>query len=372
MRCEACGYQFLLASSTKCPDCGDLREAIVKESDIQAAMGHANALTNHSVIGKRPFDHDPAVVTVTDEMIAAGKNIECSYCEADDGSNDRDYFSRLYRVMAAVAPQDPPQIPIMDSVVGLKAANAHLTRRVAELEAAPMVIKSLEGRIEELQSYSHAMAMNLDERNAKDQETEAYQYLKRLFLHMAPQCCVLPDLLGVCTQVDNAIAGLKIDNAELTRQFAAQALAHAEQMEGAQRRIAGLETQVSMQDSIYADRPGTLFSARQKIATERDVALARVAELEMQDRAWTRIVDQQQTDIERVREDYNYEVCRGNEWFVKYNELKAQLAMRVTPSTQPTDTQQTASDVKTTQEPKAFPAGALKTGGSDPRRMGPQ
>lgn len=41
MICESCGYRFLLESSTACPDCGNLREAIVKESDIQAAMDSA-------------------------------------------------------------------------------------------------------------------------------------------------------------------------------------------------------------------------------------------------------------------------------------------------------------------------------------------
>lgn len=76
-------------------------------------------------------------------------------------------------------------------------------------------IVSLHARVRELESYSHEMAINLDKRNTKDQETEAYQYLKRLFLHLAPQCCALPDLLGVCTQLDNAIAGLKIEIAEL-------------------------------------------------------------------------------------------------------------------------------------------------------------
>lgn len=106
-------------------------------------------------------------------------------------------FDMIYRAMAAVAP------------VELYGPNE---RRIDALQAENA---ALSGRIEELQSYSHALAVGVDERNARDQETEAYQYLKRLFLHLAPQCCVLPDLLGVCTQVDNAIVGLKEDKAAL-------------------------------------------------------------------------------------------------------------------------------------------------------------
>jgi hypothetical protein len=87
--------------------------------------------------------------------------------------------------------------------------------RIAALEAGNA---SLLGRVGELESYSHELASNLDAKNEKDQETEAYQYLKRLFLHMAPQSCVLPDLLGVCTQLDNAIAGLKVALAALNLQ----------------------------------------------------------------------------------------------------------------------------------------------------------
>lgn len=37
---------------------------------------------------------------------------------------------------------------------------------------------------------------------------QAHGYLSRVFTHHAPQCTPLPDLLGVCTQVDNLLAGL--------------------------------------------------------------------------------------------------------------------------------------------------------------------
>lgn len=38
---------------------------------------------------------------------------------------------------------------------------------------------------------------------------QAYGYLSRLFKEVAPQCEPLPNLLGVCTQIDNYIAGLR-------------------------------------------------------------------------------------------------------------------------------------------------------------------
>lgn len=42
-------------------------------------------------------------------------------------------------------------------------------------------------------------------------ESEAYRYLRRVFEHCAPQCQALPDMLGLCTQIDNLIAGYRID-----------------------------------------------------------------------------------------------------------------------------------------------------------------
>ena len=38
---------------------------------------------------------------------------------------------------------------------------------------------------------------------------EAYGYLSRLFKFCAPQCEPLPTLIGVCTQIDNLIAGYR-------------------------------------------------------------------------------------------------------------------------------------------------------------------
>lgn len=46
--------------------------------------------------------------------------------------------------------------------------------------------------------------------NKERQTSEAYAYLKRLFLICAPQCEPLPDLLGLSTQIDNLIAGYRI------------------------------------------------------------------------------------------------------------------------------------------------------------------
>lgn len=43
---------------------------------------------------------------------------------------------------------------------------------------------------------------------------EAHGYLSRMFKNCAPQCEPLPDLLGVCTQIDNLIAGYRIKTGE--------------------------------------------------------------------------------------------------------------------------------------------------------------
>ena len=39
--------------------------------------------------------------------------------------------------------------------------------------------------------------------------TQAYGYLARLFKEVAPQCSPLPTLMGLCTQIDNYIAGIR-------------------------------------------------------------------------------------------------------------------------------------------------------------------
>lgn len=43
----------------------------------------------------------------------------------------------------------------------------------------------------------------------RSQAAQAYGYLSRLFKHCAPQCEPLPDLIGICTQIDNLIVGLR-------------------------------------------------------------------------------------------------------------------------------------------------------------------
>lgn len=50
-----------------------------------------------------------------------------------------------------------------------------------------------------------------DWNNALKERDEAYRYLRGIFEHVAPQCTPLPDLIGICTQVDNALAGARID-----------------------------------------------------------------------------------------------------------------------------------------------------------------
>lgn len=63
-------------------------------------------------------------------------------------------------------------------------------------------------------------------KQARDAEVEmraAYDYLRRVFEHVAPQCTPLDDLMGICIQVDNALAGairLEAENAILRDRLA--------------------------------------------------------------------------------------------------------------------------------------------------------
>lgn len=73
--------------------------------DIAAPVGLAGpkaSVEYGALMAKEPWIE--VEVSVTPEMIAAGKRCECSYVDPDDGGNDRDYFTRLYRAMAAHAP----------------------------------------------------------------------------------------------------------------------------------------------------------------------------------------------------------------------------------------------------------------------------
>jgi hypothetical protein len=55
---------------------------------------------------------------------------------------------------------------------------------------------------------ANAIALALDA--ARAEEREAYDYLRRVFEICAPECEPLPDLMGLCTQIDNLIAGYRI------------------------------------------------------------------------------------------------------------------------------------------------------------------
>lgn len=47
------------------------------------------------------------------------------------------------------------------------------------------------------------------DRDPIEQVKEAHAYLSRLLTHCAPTCEPLPDLYGVCTQIDNLLTGLR-------------------------------------------------------------------------------------------------------------------------------------------------------------------
>lgn len=50
---------------------------------------------------------------------------------------------------------------------------------------------------------------------AVDISGEAHAYLSRLLTHLHPQCEPLPDLMGLCTQIDNALTEIKTLRAAL-------------------------------------------------------------------------------------------------------------------------------------------------------------
>lgn len=245
----------------------DIDEAIAKlgPTSPKGPMGEQGAATDHSRdlgctkanpwIGLPqpplwPNTHlyeECLAVQATDEIVVTPEMRACGVAVYESAKDDfeRSDLDAIYRAMAAVAPRDGLNWLVLVESMSEKAAE--LLARTAQLEAdnaaKDMTIKSYRGRIGELRSYSHELAKEIDRRNNLDQESEAYQYLKRLFLHLAPQCCVLPDLLGVCTQVDNAIAGLKIDNAALVQTVERADSAIAERDE-ALSRVAQLESQM--------------------------------------------------------------------------------------------------------------------------------
>ncbi len=47
-------------------------------------------------------------------------------------------------------------------------------------------------------------------------EREAHGYLSRLLVHYAPQCEPLPDLMGICSQIDNLLTALPAQPQEPT------------------------------------------------------------------------------------------------------------------------------------------------------------
>lgn len=75
---------------------------------------------------------------------------------------------------------------------------------------------SIQDEAKALRGQDVLASMRLPEPNPTvDREADdAYRYLCRLFAHVAPQCTPLPDLMGVCTQIDNYIAGFKMDDGQ--------------------------------------------------------------------------------------------------------------------------------------------------------------
>jgi hypothetical protein len=93
---------------------------------------------------------------------------------------------------------------------GEAAAEAHGYARGQE-DAHRELDKAGIGRCDNLSLRIEELACQRDAAYARGRAEieQAYGYLSRLFLRCAPQCEALSDLLGVCTQIDNYIVGLK-------------------------------------------------------------------------------------------------------------------------------------------------------------------
>lgn len=221
-----------------------------------------------------------------------------------------------------------------------------------------------------------------------------------------------------------SVVGLKAANAHLTRQLAAQALAHAEGMEAATKRGVDLEcdaTDAKEAEERAHDRTEDAIKNWSRVVKERNAAMARIADLEMELNLWraacvTPEIDPQDaselqahliwwpkrlpvpafnadgTDIvwpaKFARNDYGIvEKITRLEDALKISETRtyiaegrvAELEMRVTPATQPTDAQQTASDMSAPAPPELRPDGTRKPvarewvapkSASDRRRIG--
>ena len=63
--------------------------------------------------------------------------------------------------------------------------------------------------------FTPSDVLDIREFGQKEAQAEAYEYLRRVFEICAPQCTPLPDLMGLCTQIDNLIAGYRIRLGEM-------------------------------------------------------------------------------------------------------------------------------------------------------------
>lgn len=97
-----------------------------------------------------------------------------------------------------------------------------LRARVAELEkASNLGLVAIKSTQLESQMYESRWLDACKEREkAEREQDEATHYLARLLTGLYPECEPLPSLIGVCTQIDNILAGLVIERDEAQAELA--------------------------------------------------------------------------------------------------------------------------------------------------------
>jgi hypothetical protein len=141
--------------------------------------------------------------------------IRCQIPEYDHAALEAAAALRLPRVepstLSHTLELDGPE-PAPIRVAGFLRHYAGMIRKKERWDIPETIASAYESAALALENYVQASPPPWEpgvRRAPAPEATQAYEYLRRLFLHKAPQCEALPDLLGLCTQIDNLIAGLK-------------------------------------------------------------------------------------------------------------------------------------------------------------------
>jgi hypothetical protein len=108
-----------------------------------------------------------------------------------------------------------------DVLAGLRAAlpflapsRAVVTTEMGRRLRATLENKGFEGVSDEAARRILEITLAAPPGVAAKENAEAHLYLKRLLAHYAPHCIASPDLLVLCTQIDNLLTGLQAPQPE--------------------------------------------------------------------------------------------------------------------------------------------------------------